>query len=330
MISFESVCIAYGKKNVVSDVNLEVERGEQHVILGESGAGKTSLLRALAGFVPLSSGRIVLDGVVVDDGRISRPPEKRGIGVVFQDYALFPHLDVSENIRFGAPTMNGREVSELLASVNLSGYEKRSVHELSGGEQQRVALARTLAQSPALVLLDEPFSNLNRALRRELRALTKARLKERGITSLYVSHDAEEALELADVISVMHQGGLLQSGAPQAMYRKPANYEVAASLGDVIVTPLWNDDKQRPMTEWGHVNPPMTHANGESLMLRPQDIEIEGEGEALVVGQLFLGASVEYELSKANQRIRIRCKATELHALGDAVATRIVNHLGSI
>jgi iron(III) transport system ATP-binding protein len=237
-IALREVDIGYGAGPVVQSVSLAIPDHEVHVLLGESGSGKTTILRAIAGFETITAGEIALFGQVVDRGgerRAYQPPEKRGVGVVFQDYALFPHLDVAGNVGFGMRPRLAGKVAELLEQVGLAGLGKRSVAELSGGQQQRVALARALAQRPRIILLDEPFSNLNRELRDELRERTAELIRAERITAIFVTHDRHEAFALADRISVIGEGRVLQTGSCQDIFELPASAAVARSVGDVNV-----------------------------------------------------------------------------------------------
>jgi iron(III) transport system ATP-binding protein len=237
-IALREVDIGYGAGPVVQSVSLAIPDHELHVLLGESGSGKTTILRAIAGFETIAAGELALFGQVVDRGsdrRAYQPPEKRNVGVVFQDYALFPHLDVAGNVGFGMRPRSAAKVATLLEQVGLAGLGKRSVAELSGGQQQRVALARALAQRPRIILLDEPFSNLNRELRDELRERTAELIRAERITAIFVTHDRHEAFALADRISVIGKGRILQTGSCQDIYELPASVAVARSVGDVNV-----------------------------------------------------------------------------------------------
>jgi len=217
----------------VDDLTLTVERGELLTLLGPSGCGKTTTLRMIAGFEQPTSGTIRVDGR--DVTRLT--PQKRGIGMVFQNYALFPHLDVAENVAFGLRTRGVKKsdaaerVETVLRRVELAGYGSRRVQELSGGQQQRVALARALAPEPPLLLLDEPLSNLDAALREKTRTELRSLLKRLGMTAVFVTHDQEEAFALADRIALLDAGRLQQIGTAEELYREPANAFVASFLG---------------------------------------------------------------------------------------------------
>lgn len=226
---------SFSTVQAVRDVSLTVNDGEFITLLGPSGCGKTTTLRLIAGFELPERGRIVLHGRVVAENGSGLPPEKRQIGMVFQDYALFPHLNVGDNVGFGL--RGGKQektarVSEMLALVGLDGLSARMPHELSGGQQQRVALARALAPQPDLVLLDEPFSNLDAALRVRVRTEVRAILKAAGVTVVFVTHDQEEALSLSDRVAVMFEGKIAQFDTPQTIYHRPADRAVAAFVGE--------------------------------------------------------------------------------------------------
>jgi iron(III) transport system ATP-binding protein len=231
----EALSHAYGARRVVEAVALELPAGEVHCLVGPSGCGKTTVLRLIAGLEPLQGGRIQLDGGLLADGRVAVPPEARRIGLMFQDYALFPHLRVLDNVAFGLRALDARQrrqrALELLAQVNLSHYPDAWPHMLSGGEQQRVALARALAPRPRLMLLDEPFSSLDATLREQVREDTIALLRAAGTPVLMVTHDADEAVRVADRIHVMLDGRILQSGTPAELYSRPASPFVAGFFG---------------------------------------------------------------------------------------------------
>jgi putative spermidine/putrescine transport system ATP-binding protein len=211
----------------VGPITLDIARGEILALLGPSGSGKTTMLRLLAGFETADRGRIL----VANEEVTTVPPARRRFGMVFQHYALFPHLDVGDNVGFGLPGSGKGKISEALALVDLAGYERRKVHELSGGQQQRVALARALAPEPRVLLLDEPLSNLDPALRERTRRELRQVIKRVGITTVFVTHEQEEAFDLGDRIAVINAGRLEQTGAPEELYEQPANLFVATFVG---------------------------------------------------------------------------------------------------
>jgi iron(III) transport system ATP-binding protein len=232
-LSLQNISRNFGATRAVAGVSLAVERGEFFGLLGPSGCGKTTTLRMIAGLEKPDSGSIHFDGKEITD----LPPERRGFGMVFQNYALFPHLNVFENVAFGLRArhaakeqMNDR-VRSALELVQLPGYEKRAIDELSGGQQQRVAIARAIAIEPALLLFDEPLSNLDVSLREETRGELRELVTRLGLTAVYVTHDQEEAFALCDRISVMVGGKLIQTGTPRELYEQPGDIAVARFLG---------------------------------------------------------------------------------------------------
>jgi iron(III) transport system ATP-binding protein len=239
MLKFNEVSHRYGKTPSVSDISFEIEKGRVVSLLGPSGSGKSTILRLAAGLEQPQSGEIYLNDRLVASPQMMVPPEERGIGLVFQDYALFPHMSVAENVSYGlmrngkgAAAREGR-VGEVLDHVDLAGYQDTMPHELSGGEQQRVALARALAPSPELILLDEPYAGLDSRLRERIRDDMLHILKEAGTAVLMVTHDSEEAMFMSDHIAVIRDGRLEQAGRPIDLYCRPANAFVAEFFGEV-------------------------------------------------------------------------------------------------
>ena len=231
-LTLESVSHAYGDIAAVVEVDLTVGEGELVCLLGPSGCGKTTVLRVAAGLETLQAGRVLIGGEAVAGPGVSRAPEARGVGLVFQDYALFPHLTVAENVAFGVGC-TAAAARDMLERVDMAGHAERYPHALSGGEQQRVALARALAPKPRLLLLDEPFSGLDIRLRDKVRDVTLRVLADAGIATLIVTHDPEEAMYMADRIALMREGCIVQTGAPAEVYRAPANTFAATFLSDV-------------------------------------------------------------------------------------------------
>ncbi|HYJ45682.1 MAG TPA: ABC transporter ATP-binding protein, partial [Pyrinomonadaceae bacterium] len=232
-LSLQNLSKRYGEAAAVRELSLDIERKEFFGLLGPSGCGKTTTLRMIAGLEAPDSGRIEFDGRDIT----TLSPERRGFGMVFQNYALFPHLNVFENVAFGLRARKrekaeiGERVRDALALVQLPGYDRRPVTELSGGQQQRVAIARAIAIEPALLLFDEPLSNLDIALREETRGELRELVTKLGLTAVYVTHDQEEAFALCDRISVMSEGRILQTGGPRELYERPALTRVARFLG---------------------------------------------------------------------------------------------------
>ncbi len=234
-LAVEHLSHAFGSRRVLEDVAFALKACEVHCLVGPSGCGKTTILRLIAGLESVQGGRILVDGRLVADPRYSMPPEHRRIGLMFQDFALFPHLSIVENVSFGLRKLDGvdkqQRAEELLAQLELARHAQAYPHMLSGGEQQRVALARALAPRPRLMLLDEPFSSLDATLREQVRSETVALLRAEGTPVLMVTHDAEEAVRVADRIHVMQEGKVMQSGTPATLYSHPANPFVAGFFG---------------------------------------------------------------------------------------------------
>lgn len=245
MLQLDAIRVGYptvdGVHVVVDDLSLALPAGGIGCLLGASGCGKTTALRAIAGFEPVQAGSIELDGGMLSSTGRTLPPEQRGVGMMFQDYALFPHLDVAANIAFGLRGMDRAarlaRVDEMLALVGLEGEARVFPHELSGGQQQRIALARALAPAPKLLLLDEPFSNLDVDTRERLAIELRGILKAAGITALLVTHDQAEAFVVADAIGVMDRGRILQWAEPATLYARPVDRFVAGFIGRGSVVP---------------------------------------------------------------------------------------------
>ena len=232
LLDVNNIRCSYQQQTVVNQVSFQVQQGETISLLGPSGCGKTTILRAIAGFEPIQSGSISLLGHNLSEEHFILPPEQRQLGMVFQDYALFPHLTVAENIRFGLKPDQSSRVQDMLQLTGLEAFADRYPQALSGGQQQRVALARALAPSPRLLLLDEPFSNLDATLRQQLSHELRALLKKAGISAVLVTHDQHEAFAFSDKIGLLNQGKLEQFGTPQALYQHPETAFTAAFFGD--------------------------------------------------------------------------------------------------
>ncbi|MEM1273224.1 MAG: ABC transporter ATP-binding protein [Pseudomonadota bacterium] len=267
-----------GGSLVLQDVNLSVSGGEVLCLLGPSGCGKSTTLRVIAGVDRQSSGQVAIDGKVVSNSALHLPPEAREIGLMFQDFALFPHLSIADNIGFGLrgpASETKRRVAALLERVHLSGYGKKAPHMLSGGEQQRVALARALAPRPKVMLMDEPFSGLDNRLRDGIRDETLQLLKEEGTAVLLVTHEPEEAMRMADQIALMRDGQIVQQGAPYNVYNAPVDQAAAAFFSDVNVL---SGEVAGALTDtaFGQFLAP-GHADGTQvdIVFRPQHVKID-------------------------------------------------------
>ena len=282
----------FGDVKALDGVDLDVERGRTLALLGPSGCGKTTLLRSIAGFEAPDAGEIALGDRLLSGSGTLVPPEKRRIGMVFQDYALFPHMDVGSNVAFGMQGRGNRRqrVDDLLSLVGLEGLTRRMPHELSGGQQQRVALARTLAAEPDLVLFDEPFSNLDPAMRARVRAEVRQIVESLGTTALFVTHDQEEALSIAGRVAVMLSGRILQVGRPEEVYRKPTNRAVAEFLGDANIL-SGEAARGRVDCALGSARASETHSGAVQVMIRPEDLTLGGDAgaPAVVIAHEYFG-----------------------------------------
>lgn len=327
----------YDRQNVVSDLNIHLRAGDIGCLLGPSGCGKTTTLRAIAGFEPVTEGEIILAGQVISAPGHRLPPEQRRIGMVFQDYALFPHLSVQDNIAFGIHRHPERKrvVEELLDLVKLSSLGRRYPHELSGGQQQRVALARALAPDPKLLLLDEPFSNLDGELRRRLSSEVRDILKQRGTSALLVTHDQNEAFSVSDHVGVLKEGRLQQWDTPYNLYHEPSTPFVASFIGQgyFIRGQLLTPDTVQ--TELGIIRGNRAYqlpsGSAVDVLLRPDDIvSDENSGlSATVVAKTFLGAATLYRLQLATSTVLEAIFPSHAdHALGQKVGIRVAaDHL---
>ena len=299
---------AFNGQPVVRGVELAARAGQIIGLLGPSGCGKTTTLRLIAGFEWPDEGAITIQGRTVAGPEARVPPEARRVGMVFQEYALFPHLDVAGNVAFGLnlpPREKAARTAELLALVGLTGLERRSPHELSGGQQQRVALARALAPEPQVLLLDEPFSNLDAALRAQVRGEVRAILKAAGMTCVFVTHDQEEALSLADEVAVMFDGQIAQCAAPEMLYHQPVSRAVAAFVGEANFLP----GEAAGDTAHCALGPvPLAEPAGGpvDLLIRPEDLRLNGEGvPALVVWREFYGHDQRAGLRLADDTVLV-------------------------
>lgn len=293
----------FGTYRALDNVSLRVQKGEFLSLLGPSGSGKTTFLTVLAGFLAPSDGSLMLDGQEVT----TMPAEKRGFGMVFQGYALFPHLSVAQNIAFPLKVQKRRpaairsRVEEMIEMVGLAGHGHKKPAQLSGGQQQRVALARALAYEPAALLLDEPFSALDKNLRGQMQDELRRLHRDLGTTFVFVTHDQEEALALSSHIAIFNQGRLQQIGSPEEVYDRPANRFVAEFLGEINVLPL---DRQngRPCVAGHPVALPASAASGD-LAIRPEHMQLMPDGAGpnrlrlRVTDRIYLGATLRLQLA---------------------------------
>lgn len=294
----------------VNDISLAVNEGEILTVLGPSGCGKTTLLRLVAGFERPDAGRVVIGGRPMATAKSFVPPEERRIGMVFQNHALFPHLTVAENIKFGLIDQEKKEkastVQHLLNLIRLPGAHDRYPHELSGGQRQRVALARALAPEPFIVLMDEPFSNLDADQRGKIRDEVRFILKQTGTTVLFVTHDQEEALFMGDTLALMRSGRLEQLGPPEAVFKAPASTFAAEFLGSAEFLPA-TVKLDAIETEIGVLPQRVEQPDGERVVVgfRPDDVTFKADkaGKGMVLARFFQGAQCLYRLRTPSGRI---------------------------
>lgn len=324
VLSCIEVTKRFGTVVAVDKLSITLENGQILSLLGPSGCGKTTTLRLLAGFAQPDEGVIEIGGRTVSGNRINIPPEKRRVGIVFQDYALFPHLNVLENITFGIRNGTGKAVAaKYMSLLGLGGLEKRMPDELSGGQQQRVALARALAPNPSVLLLDEPFSNLDASLRMEVREEIRDILKANGVSVIFVTHDQEEAFFMGDKVAIMNNGSLEQFGTPHEIYHFPYSKFVARFVGIADFLPV-KTGSVTAETAIGKIDLPKEMRNCEDIdvMIRPDDVLIErsAEGRGTIISSVFQGGSYVYRVSTDTGEV-IHC--SQHHTVQLPVGTRV-------
>jgi iron(III) transport system ATP-binding protein len=346
LLTLENVGVAYGRTEAVHNVSFQLNPGEIGCLLGPSGCGKTTALRAIAGFEPLTHGSITLLGKVIATATESQPPEQRGIGMVFQDYALFPHLTVERNIEFGLreadAILRKRRIGEMLDLTGLIAMAHKYPHELSGGQQQRVALARALAREPKLLLLDEPFSSLDTELRERLSLELRELIKAHGTTALMVTHDQHEAFAIADVVGLMREGEIAQWDNAYNLYHRPASRFVADFIGQGVFLPGKVLNDHQVSIELGELagEVPMPCHQGcaacgkgcaVDVLLRPDDVIHDDDSplQAEVLRKSFRGAQFLYALRLPSGReVLALVPSHHNHAIGEKIGIRLeVDHV---
>lgn len=345
-LRLDHVSYAYGSHAVVDDLSFTLEAGGIGCLLGASGCGKTTVLRLIAGFEQPTAGEIRIQDEVVGSPRRLLPPEKRRIGMVFQEYALFPHLSVADNVGFGLAALAAdekrRRVDELLDLVGLTGRGGKFPHELSGGQQQRVALARALAPKPRLLLLDEPFSNLDVELRERLSIEVRDILKATGTTAILVTHDQHEAFAVADVVGIMHAGRIEQWDSPYNLYHRPATRFVADFVGQGVFLAGTVLDRETVEVELGRLKSALPLDCADScaacgktcrlrVLLRPDDLIHDDASplQAEVVAKAFRGAEFLYTLRlPSGDQVLSLVPSHHNHAIGERIGIRLdVDHV---
>ena len=339
VLSLQNLSHRYGARATFSGLDLALPAGTICCLLGPSGCGKTTVLRCIAGFEPVAGGSIHIDAALMSSPAMHIAPEQRRVGMVFQDYALFPHLDVAHNIGFGVPDRRAanERVAQLLAMVGLAGVAQRYPHELSGGQQQRVALARALAPQPRLLLLDEPFSNLDVELREQLAVEVRDILKGTGTTAVFVTHDQNEAFAMADEIAVMNDGRIQQLDTAYNLYHRPGNRFVADFIGQGVFVPGTVLDPHRLRIELGEVgsavairlpgaNEPPPPGSRVDVLLRPDDVVHDDASpiQATVLQRAFRGAEILYTLrTDGGARVLSMVPSHHNHRLHERIGIRL-------
>jgi iron(III) transport system ATP-binding protein len=331
-LKLDGLAKRFGDVAAVDGVSLDLATGEHLALIGPSGCGKSTILLMVAGLLAPDGGEIRIGDRRVAGGGDWVEPDRRRVGMVFQDYALFPHLTVTGNIAFGLDRMakpeRRKRVEEVLALVGLEALSGRYPHELSSGQQQRVALARSLAPDPAVVLLDEPFSNLDRTLRESLRLETKAVLRRAGATAVLVTHDHSEALGFGDRVAVMRSGHVLQVGSPEELFDFPEDEFVATFLGSADFLPARRVDGGMVASEIGTFGPVTVPAEGDmAVMVRPHEVtfDTDAAGPARIASREYQGATVLYELTlDSGSHLSCRRSPSPRFEMGARVRARLM------
>ncbi|MEO5332106.1 MAG: ABC transporter ATP-binding protein [Magnetococcus sp. YQC-5] len=339
LLTLNNITCGYDGHQVVRNLSFSVTQGEMISLLGSSGCGKTTVLRAVAGFAPLEAGEIILGQECISKSGFTLPPEKRKVGMVFQDYALFPHLTVAANVAYGLHGRSKAEqnkiTKEMLQLVGLEKWSDRHPHELSGGQQQRTALARALAPHPELILLDEPFSNLDADLRERLSLEVRQILESQNMTGILVTHDQHEAFAWGDKVGVLHQGALCQWGTPYDLYHKPANRFVAGFIGQGCFLSGVYAGPDAILTSAGMLQGSQTFSgqDGDPLevLIRPDDVIPDESSNitARIVRRAFKGAEILYTLQlDSGCRLQSLFPSHRNHEVGETLRIRVAtDHL---
>jgi len=333
----DNLSYQYNDTAVIEHLNLTVAKDEIVCLLGASGCGKTTTLKAIAGLLETKQGKVFIDGRLVSDERTFLAPEHRNIGMMFQDYALFPHLTVAENIAFGLTKMSKvkkqQRVNEMLELVHLRGCATRYPHQLSGGQQQRVAIARALAYKPSLLLLDEPFSNIDTQVRLELIADIRRIIKTQQVSAVFVTHSKEEAFAFSDTLAVMDSGKVAQQGTPEQLFDAPRSKVVAEFLGQGIYLDAEALTETEYSTSFGNVQSirALNHeARKGQLYIRPHHLELTAadgvNNKVTIISRRFVGSHTVYKVNIAKQEIEVAAKLGLSFLVGDQATIKITPH----
>ena len=337
----QSVSYAYNGTKVIDNLDLTLGKDEIVCLLGASGCGKTTTLKAIAGLIEAKQGQVFIDGKLVSDANTFVSPEHRNIGMMFQDYALFPHLTVANNIAFGLSGMSKADkharVSEMLKLVHLVGCADRFPHQLSGGQQQRVAIARALAYKPSLLLLDEPFSNIDTQVRFELIADIRRIIKAQQVSAVFVTHSKEEAFAFSDTLAAMHQGKIAQQGTPEQLFAKPRSKEVAEFLGQGIYLSATVLTATEYQTQFGVVESIQPQQYGVAdkgvIYVRPHQLELVSNNDTQqqservsILSSRFIGSAYVYTVVIDEQEIEVAAQYGQSFEINEQVIIKIKPH----
>lgn len=322
----------YNGHSVIDKLSLTLENNEIIALLGPSGCGKTTLLRTIAGLQQVQGGEIHLGGKLVSSAQKTLESERRNVGMIFQDYALFPHLNVVQNIAFGLSKLDKHEanqrVNAMLALVKLQGFAQRFPHELSGGQQQRVAIARALAYQPDLMLLDEPFSNIDSQSRSEIMVEIRQILKQQNVPAVFVTHSKDEAFAFADKLAIFNQGKIEQIGSAQTLYQQPASAYVANFMGKANYIPITSSFAGKVTTAVGELDVNADSAH-RTVMLRPEHVLVEPDanGSLVVERSVFSGSHWSHQLMDTSaEQLRIEAYSQQSLAVGEKVTVNVAAH----
>lgn len=342
ILSINDLSLSYDHESVLSNINIDIKKGEINCILGPSGSGKTTLLRAIAGFIPVSEGSIYINGAQVSDSKFITPPNHRSVGVVFQDYALFPHLTVQQNIEFGLSKLNKsdkqKRALQYMQILDIEVLANKYPADLSGGQQQRVAIARAAAPEPDLLLMDEAFSSLDPTLREQVARDIRHIIQKLGLTAILVTHDQQEAFAFSDKIMVVANNRLQQFSNAYDLYHSPKTMFVAKFIGEgafIEGKPFLRDAIWFAKTALGEMRLPKAQYNANNsvkVLLRPDDVLHDDESltKAIIEEKRFRGAYIRYQLRLAESNEKVLCFAPSHHdhAIGETFGIRVeVEHV---
>lgn len=334
-LNIEKLNYSYNGKPVINDLSLHLNDNEIVCLLGASGCGKTTTLKAIAGLIELSSGVIDISGMRVNDDGTWLAPQKRNIGMMFQDYALFPHLNVAQNIAFGLTDLKNSDkqarVTEMLKLIQLEEFAERFPHQLSGGQQQRVAIARALAYKPSLLLLDEPFSNIDHQVRFQLIEDIRRIIKDQRVSAIFVTHSKEEAYAFSDRLAIMDRGHIAQIGTPEELYCQPQSKVVAEFLSHGIYIDAELQNKRDVVTPLGAISSTQdldTSIKSGQIYLKPQYLSLNktDNGQATFISCRFVGTSYLCRITLAEQEIEVPIRDVSHLVQGDKVNIDVLAH----